>query len=131
MSHRLLPAIAIGCFLYALVQVRMVVVYIGRIRSSDVGRVEGAALAATAAKRALAFSAYGAILFLVAWPKLLTYVSTVWIVEGSVGSALARVRAIGDSMSTEAGRRRYLRRVLFSLGFRGLAFLAAAYWFGF
>jgi hypothetical protein len=131
MSHRLLPAIAIGCFLYALAQVRMFFVYTGRVRSSTVVPVEGAALAATAAKRALAFSAYGIILLFVAWPKLLTYVSTVWIVEGSVGSVIARVRAVGVSVSTEAGRRRYFLRMLFSLGLRGLAFLAAVYWLGF
>ena len=106
-------ALAVGCWLAALQQVRMYFIYAGRIYSPTIGAVEGGpTLRAVAIRSAITFIIYGFIVLLVPWPRLLTYVSAVWLCRAAIDTVFGwfgmGVNGVTVAVSTEKGRRHYL-----------------------
>jgi len=73
MPYWLLITFAIVCWLFALQQIRMMLIYLGLIPHPLLP--QGSHLAKIAFRSAINFTTYGFIIFLIPWPRLLTYFS--------------------------------------------------------
>ena len=82
--------IAIACILWALQQFRMFLVYRGRIYSPTVGAMEpNPTLSAVAMRSALTCIVFAALVLLVPWPKLITYIFAAFTVRALLDTILA------------------------------------------
>src|SRR6266481_3291217 len=113
MPHWLSISLAVVCWLCALHQVRMARIYRGQIYSPTIGPMEpNPTLTAIAISSAVTSAIYGILVLLIAWPRLLTYLSLVWVC-GAVADAVLGWFGPGVggptvAMLTEKGRRRYV-----------------------
>jgi len=92
MPHWLLITLAIACWIWALMQTRIFLVYQGRIDSPTTGLYRGGepnvVMSAIAVRSAVTFSIFGFLLLLIAWPRVLTYVCGVWVCRAIVDVVL-------------------------------------------
>jgi len=136
MPHWLSMTLTIAFWWFALGQVRMYFIYTGRIESPAIGRIEaGRTLRAIAVGSALVFTIYGVLVLVIPWPRLLTYVSVVWVckelVEAILGWVGKGVHGVEASMMTDKGRRGYVVVHAFAVLSRVALVLVFAYFFGF
>ena len=136
MPRWLAISLALACWFCALKQVRMSRIYRGQIYSPTVGPIEpNPTLTAIAVRSAVTFAVYGVLVLLVAWPRLLTYLSLVWVCRAIADALLGWFRAgVGGptrSMLTEKGRRRYFLGEAVAVVSRIAIFTGLAYFFGF
>jgi hypothetical protein len=102
--------IAIACILWALQQFRMFLIYRGRIYSPTVGAMEpNPTLSTVAIRSSLTCIVFAALVLLVPWPRLITYVFaalTARALLDTILSAFGRgIHAIPAVTLTPKGRR--------------------------
>jgi len=136
MPHWLSIALAIAFLLFAAGQVRMYFIYTGGIESAKIGPIDGGpTLRAVAIRSAVVFTIYGVLVLLIPWPRLLTYVSIVWVCKEMVDAILGwvgkGVHGVEVSMMTDKGRRGYLVVQAVAVLSRAALVLVCAYFFGF
>ena len=128
--------LAVVSWLCALQQLRMYFTYTGRMHSSTIGSIEGGpTLRAVALRSAITFTIYGFLVLLVPWPRLLTYVSIVWLCRATIDAALVWFGK-GDQSSTSAimtdkGRRHCIISESVAVLCRAVVVVVCAYFFGF
>ena len=131
--------VAILFWLWAAAQTRMIMVYWGKLDSPVTGFSKGGepnpVLAATAIRAAITFAALGLAVLFTPWPKVLTYITAIWMIRGCVDVALcslgiAQFRAIA-SMWTEKGRRHFILNTCAKAFGNFIWFGVCAYFFGF
>jgi len=113
----------------------MYVIYTGRTYSPMVGAIEGGpTLGAVAIGSGIAFAIYGFIALLIPWPRLITYVSVVWLcraafdaVLGWFGKGAHRIRLVESSGNL---RRHYVLCETVAVVSRGILVLACGHFFG-
>ncbi len=101
--------LAVLSALFALQQVRMFRIYSGQIVSSTIGEMlPNPTLSAIAIRSAVTFAVFAVLVLLIPWPKVLTYITGVWVIRAVIdvllcwpGRGQFRVTA---SMLTEEGR---------------------------
>ena len=138
MPHWLSIALAVMCWLLALQQVRMYFIYTGRTYSPTIGAVEGGpTLRAIAIRSAITLAVYGVIALLVPWPRLITYVSVVWLcgaafdtILGGFGRGVHGV-TVAVMSNSEKGRRHFLVLQSVAVLSRAVLVLVCGYFFGF
>src|SRR5207249_5016109 len=106
-------SLAVACWFCALKQVRMSRIYRGQIYSPTIGSMQpNPTLTAIAIRSAVTFAIYGVLVLLIAWPRLLTYLSLVWacraIVDALLGWVGAGVHGTTVGILTEKGRKHYV-----------------------
>jgi len=111
-------------------------IYTGRIYSPTIGPIEGGpTLRAAAARSAITFVIYGFIVLLVPWPRLITYVSVVWLCRATLDTILGwfgqGIHAVTIAISTEKGRRHYLLSQSVAVFSRAVVVAVCGYFFGF
>jgi hypothetical protein len=136
MPHWLSITLAVVCWFCALQQVRMYFIYTGRIHSPTIGSIDGGpTLRAVAIRSAVTFAIYGFLVLLIPWPRLLTYVSMVWLCKEIVDALLGWVgRGVHGSTSvmlTEKGRKHYVISEFVAVLSRAVVLAVCAYFFGF
>ena len=136
MPHWLSITLAVLCWLYALQQVRMYFIYTGHIHSPQIGDIQGGpTLRAIAVRSAVVFAIYGFLVLFIPWPRVLTYVSIVWLCKEIVDDALGWYgRGIqGSTMAimNEKGRRHYMIVALFGVAIRVVLCGICLHYFGF
>jgi len=114
----------------------MYFIYTGRIYSPTIGTIEGGpSLRAVAVRSAVTFAIYGFLVLLVTWPRLLTYVSLVWLCRAAVDTILGwfggGVHHITVAVSTDKGRRHYFVSQAVAVLSRAVLVLVCGYFFGF
>jgi hypothetical protein len=101
MPHWLLITIAVFFWLFALKQVRMTFIYLGLVPHPFIPR--GFHLAKIAILSAINFTIYGFIVFLISWPKMLTYffgaIVCMTVVDGILG--LVGLGMFGDMIESQ------------------------------
>ncbi len=113
MPHWLLITLAIACWIWALMQSRIFLVYRGKIDSPSTGFYRGdepnVVMSAIAIRSAVTFSIFGLLLVLVTWPRVLTYISGVWVCRAIVDVVLCWLGkgqySVTAALLTEKGRR--------------------------
>lgn len=128
--------IVIVCWLSALQQIRMYFIYTGRIYSPTIGAIEGGStLRAVAIRSAITCVIYGFIVLLIPWPRLITYVSVVWLCRAALDTILGwfggGIHAVTAAVSTDKGRRHYLVSQSVAVLNRAVLALVCGYFFGF
>ncbi len=123
-------------WLYALYQVRMYFIYTGRIHSQVIGNIDGGpTLRAVAIRSVVAFVVYGFLVLFIPWPRMLTYVSIVWlcmeIVDAALGLFGRGVHGITMAVSTEKGRRYQFFLQSVGVLIRAALVLVCGHFFGF
>ena len=95
----------------------------------------GPHLRAAAVRSCLSFAAYGLILLLVPWPRLLTYITTVWLARNVIGALMAfkgwDAAGVDQSLMTEEGRRRHRMIQAAGAGLGIVIVAICAFFFGF
>ena len=134
--HWLIIALAIVFWFFALAQVRVYFIYTRRIESPTIGPIDGGpTLRAIAIRSAVVCTIYGILVLLIPWPKLLTYVSIVWVCKEMVDAVLGwvgkGVHGVVAAMMTDKGRRHYVIVQAVAVLSRAFLVLLCAHFFGF
>src|SRR5258708_2437278 len=126
-------AIAVVCWLFALQQVRMYLIYTGRIYSPTIGAIEGGpTLRSIALRSAFAFAVYGFLVMFVSWPRRLTCVGLFWLFRAAIEAAFVCFGRAGHGVvSTDQGRRQSLLSHAVAVLIRAVLVLVLVYFFGF
>lgn len=114
----------------------MYFIYTGRIGSPTIGPIDGGpTLRAVAIRSAVVCTIYGVLVLLIPWPRLLTYVSIVWVCKEMVDAVLGwfgrGVHGVEATMMTNIGRRYYLVVQAVGVLSRAVLVLLFAHFFGF
>jgi hypothetical protein len=136
MPHWLSITLATAFWLFALGQVRMYFIYTRRIESPTIGPIDGGpTLRACAIRSAVVCTIYGVLVLLSTWPRLLTYVSIVWVCKEIVDAVLGwvgkGVHGVEAAIMTDKGRRNYLIVQAVAILSRVVLVLVCAHFFGF
>jgi len=136
MPHWLSITLAVACWLFALQQVRMYCIYTRRIYSPTIGPIDGGpTLCAVAIRSVVTFTIYGFLVLLIAWPRVLTYVSIIWlcreIIDALLGWVGKGVYGVTVAIMTDKGRRHYLVSESVAVLIRAVVFALCAFIFGF
>jgi hypothetical protein len=129
-------SLGVVCWYCAFKQLRMSRIYRGKIYSPAICPIEpNAALTAIAVGSSVMFAGYGVLVLLIPWPRLLTYLSLVWVCRAVADAILCRLGAgIGGptgAMLTEKGRRQRLLGDIVAVASRAALLAVFAYFFGF
>ena len=122
--------------LYALQQVRMFRIYRGQIYSSTIGEMQpNPTLSAIAIRSAVTFAVFAALFLLVPWPRVLTYITGVWVCRAAVDVFLCWLGrgqfSVTAPMLTEKGRRAFVVNRAAKVVGNGTWFGVCIYFFGF
>jgi len=136
MPHWLSILLAIACWLFAMLQVRMSLIYRGRIHSPAIRPIEPSpTLAAIAIRSAATFVIYGFLILFTRWPQLLTYIGLIWtcraIIDIFLGWFGRGIHASTIATLTEKGLRYYFTRNAVGVTNSAIFFGACLYFFGF
>jgi hypothetical protein len=136
MPHWLSLALATGCWICALYQLRMYLIYAGRIHSPAIGAIDaGPALGAVAIRSLVSFAIYGFLVLVVPWPRLITYVSLVWLCKGVVQAITAWLGTRRNNpplaIASQKGRGYLLSVEVAALLTRAVVTAACAFFLGF
>jgi hypothetical protein len=136
MPHWLSITLATAFWLFALGQVRMYCIYTRRIGSPTIGPIDGGpTLRAVAIRSAVVCTMYGFLVLLIPWPRLLTYVSIVWVCKEMVDAMLGwlgkGVHGVEVAMMTNKGRRQYCIVQAVAVLSRAVLVVVCVYFFGF
>jgi hypothetical protein len=110
MPHWLSILLAVFSGLYALQQVRMFRIYRGSIYSPTIGAMEpNPTLSAIAIRSAVTFAVFAFLFVFIPWPKILTYITAVWVFRALIDILLSWAGRgqflVTASVMTEKGRR--------------------------
>ena len=138
MPHWLSITLAVACWLFALAQVRITLVYMGIIDSPTVGSFQDVPtpnkLSAISIRSAITFTIFGFLFVFVAWPKLLTYFAAVWTIRAFIDAVLLcfgrGIHAIQGDAFAQVQRASVLPAFAKVIG-SGLWLAGFAYFFGF
>src|SRR5881409_1360956 len=136
MPHWVSILLAVLSLLYALQQVRMFHIYRGQIFSPTMGSMQpNPTLSSIAIRSAVTFAVFAVLLLLVPWPRVLTYITGVWVCRAVVDVFLCllgrgQFSAVAP-MLTDKGRRGYLLNTLAKVIGNGVWFGVCIYFFGF
>ena len=105
--------LAVLSALYALQQVRMFRIYRGHIHSPTVRAMQpNPTLSAIAIRSAVTFAVFAALFLVVPWPRVLTYITGVWVCHAVIDVVLCWLGrgqfSITAPMLTDKGRRVFL-----------------------
>jgi hypothetical protein len=105
--------LAVLSALYALQQVRMFRIYRGHIHSPTVRAMQpNPTLSAIAIRSAVTFAVFAALFLVVPWPRVLTYITGVWVCRAVIDVVLCWLGrgqfSITAPMLTDKGRRVFL-----------------------
>jgi hypothetical protein len=136
MPHRLFILLAVLSALYALQQVRMFRIYRGQIYSPTIGEMQpNPTLSAIAIRSAVTFAVFAALFLLVPWPRVLTYITGVWVFRAVIDVFLCSVGrgqfSITAPMLTEKGRGAFVVNSAAKVVGNGIWFGVCTYFFGF
>jgi hypothetical protein len=133
--------IAVVCWLLAMLQIRMFLIYCGKIDSPAIGFFKGQGanheLASNAIRSALKWAVFGLIFVLVHWPQSLTYITAVWASFTLVDLILLFFGTGRYSLSTfppqvqKSLLARQVKTALTVFAFKSLFFLVSVYYLGF
>ena len=134
-------ASAIGCWIWALMQARMIIVYRGKIDSPTTGFHRGGepnvVMSSIAIRSAATFALFGVLFLVIAWPRVLTYITGTWTCRAVLDLFFCRLGFGQYSVTaalltdTDKGRRGYLLQESAKIMGNGLWFGACIYFFGF
>lgn len=136
MPHWLSILLAVLSGLYALQQVRMFRIYRGHIHSPTIGPMEpNPTLSAVAIRSAVTFAVFAALFLLVPWPRVLTYITGVWVCRAVVDVFLCWLGrgqfSVTAAIMTEKGRRHQVFQQSAKVIGNGVWFGVCIYFWGF
>ncbi|SRR6266516_3399682 len=136
MPHWLSILLAVLSVLYALQQVRMFRIYRGQIYSPTIGEMQpNPTLSAIAIRSAVTFAVIAVLFVLVPWPRVLTYITGVWVFRAVVDVFLCWLGrgqfSVTAPMLTEKGRRAFVLNSAAKVVGNGVWFGVCIYFFGF
>src|SRR5258708_26684622 len=107
---------SVACWIWALMQVRMALVYQGMINSAVTGSYRGSepqpVLFSIAARSAVTFAIFGILIIVVPWPRTLTYLTGVWTCRAVLDAVLCWLGrgqySVTVATLTAKGRRGFL-----------------------
>jgi hypothetical protein len=122
------------CVIYALMQYRLTLVYLNILRSAVVPTgADSPALIHASLSAALAYSLYATFLFIINWPKVVTYILAVLLLKSLVDLALAfmAIGRFGVPNLTPKGRRYHALSEIVPVVFYLLFTAGSALWLGY
>lgn len=127
---------AVFCGLLSFQQLRMYRIYQGSIFSTAIGSIEpNPALAAIALRSAITFTIFTFLVLLIPWPRVLTYVTGVWVCRAIIDMILCWLGRgqyrIVASMLTDRGRKASVLNASSKVVGNALWFGTCIYFFGF
>jgi hypothetical protein len=136
MPHWFSILLAVLSALYAFQQVRMFRIYRGQIYSPTIGAMQpNPTLSTIAIRSAVTFAVFAALFLLAPWPRVLTYITGVWVCRALVDVFLCWLGrgqfSVVASMLTDKGRRGYLLNTSAKVVGNGAWFGVCIYFFGF
>jgi hypothetical protein len=128
--------LAVLSALFALQQVRMFRIYRGQIHSSTIGQMQpNPTLSAIAIRSAVTFAVFAVLFLLVPWPRVLTYITGVWVFRAVVDVFLCWLGrgqfSVTAPMLTEKGQRAFVLNSAAKVVGNGVWFGVCIYFFGF
>jgi hypothetical protein len=136
MPHWLSILLAVSSGLYALQQVRMFRIYRGQIYSPTVGAMQpNPTLSAIAIRSTVTFAIIAFLFIFVPWPRVLTYITGVWVCRAVVDAVLCWLGrgqySVAAPMLTDKGRRAFLLNSSSKVVGNAVWFGVCIYFFGF
>jgi len=139
MPYWLSIALALASWIWALMQTRMIFVYRGKVDSPTTGFYRGGdpnvVMSSIAVRSAATFTVFGFLFLVVAWPRVLTYVTAVWFCRAIVNAVLYWLGrgqySVTASSMTDKGRTNYVFQELAKVIGNGVWFGGCVYFFGF
>jgi len=135
-----LPFIIAGiCWLWALAQIRMVMIYWGKLDSPAIGFYKGGepnpVLSAIAIRAVITFIVFGFVFFFIPWPKVFTYITAILVLRGIIDIILCSLRCgqytVDISVIPEKAKQHLVTHVITTKIWIVLFFGVCLYFFGF
>jgi hypothetical protein len=128
--------LAVFCGFFSFQQLRMYGIYRGSVYSSAIGSIEpNPVLSAIALRSAITFAIFAFLVLLVPWPRVLTYVTGLWVCRAIIDTILCSLGRgqyrIVASMLTDRGRKASVLNASSKAVGNALWFGTCIYFFGF